>query len=236
MLWLRGLIAALLTALVTTAGAQLSMTGVGPVSRGGAAAAYTYKGSSDGGSGGVASDTVSYTIDIGTASADRLIVVATGIQGNHVLTGVTVAGTPLTIDVQNAGNQAAIASGLVIAGSGNQTVSCTWTGSGFNVRMIMVWAVTGLSSNTVRATGSGATANTAISVTATDFLFSTAWNGTSGGSNFNASTQAPAASRLLTDGTFAISSADWTIISTNASFNINAVATSLQAVAAATYR
>jgi hypothetical protein len=203
---------------------------------GAAAAAYSYRGSSDGSSGGVAVDTVNYTIDIGTASADRLIVVATGVQGAKALTGLTVAGTPLTIDVQNAGQQSAIASGLVTSGSGSQTISATWTGSGFNVRKIMVWAVTGLQSNTVRATGSGATANTSISVTATDFLFATTWNVAGTGSNFGASTESPAASRFLSDGTFTISSADWTILATNASFNINAVVTSLQAVAAATYR
>jgi|SRR6516164_3867808 hypothetical protein len=190
---------------------------------------YTYQNSFSTGSG-VSGDTISTTIDIGTAQADRLIVVVTASQNSKVLTTVVVNGVTLTNDI--VGNGAAISSGLVTAGSGPQTVNATWTGSGFNQRGFSVFRLTGLSSNTVKNTTS-----TTISVTGGDLMFSGAYGTGASGGTWASSTQAPAAFRdMFLGASLWLSSADWTIAATNASFTLNVTGPGSAAQVAATYR
>lgn len=183
-----------------------------------------------------AGTTRNYSIDIGTASADRLIVVASAVQ--NVASGtVTVAGTTLNMDVQGVnGGSSTLYSGLVTSGSGSQTVSIV-IGSGFVQSSVSVWACTGLNSNTVKQTGSGIGGVTSfsINVTAGDFMFSAGRSNSATG-DFGNSTETPTLAYNMASGVYV--AAEWLpIVSTNAAFAVRP-GTSLNFThgAAATYR
>lgn len=184
------------------------------------------------------------SVDIGTASADRLVIVGVGAQNTPTLTSVTVNGVTLTQDVILAsGGTAAIYSGLVTSGSGVQSVVANWVAAGFFNKYIWVATATGLASNLKRQTTSYATVGSVgtgtISVTATDFMFVSQYiSGSNSVPTLGTSTVAPDHTNpvVITGNVYGIE-ADWTILSTNASFGITTTGTSTSGPAvAATYR
>jgi len=196
---------------------------------------YSYRGNGTSSASGSVTD---FTIDIGAASADRLIVASAAWQGANGITSIIVdpAGANVTLAqdaINAAGNSAAIYSGLVTSGSGSVVVRLTLVSASFFIRGISVWALTGLSSNIAKHTAAAAVtgaASTPIDVTAGDLLFAGSWN-TAGSATYSGSTEAPAAVHSSNSNN---QFADWTIASTNASFAIAPGVTSN--VAAASYR
>jgi hypothetical protein len=177
------------------------------------------------------------TIDIGSASADRFIIVVIGRQNGVAVTGVTVAGVSLAQDTsQTPGRGIYIWSGLVTTGSGVQNVVVsTGSNDSFADCSIFCWSGTGMANTSgASATGGNANASSAtISVTAGDFMVA----GFPFACSNSGSTQAPTTARTAT-GTASgqvTQSFDWnTIVSTNASFSVGISNT--QAIVIAAYR
>ena len=209
----------------------LLTTGAGkfPAAGGGGGPAYTFRGTASDLTG---TANPSYSIDIGTASADRLIIVGFICAGSAGAASVTVNGTGLTLAVSAA--PAAVAEvwyGLVTSGSGTQTVQVNGA-SNFFERDIIVWAATGLSSNVVKQTASdNGTQN--INVSASDFLFAINYTtGTPSNFDYSSSTESPTGIHTTAQSF----GGDWTVISTNAAFSVAPAPTTGQASAAATFR
>lgn len=165
------------------------------------------------------------SVDIGTAAADRLVIVGFTCQNAPAITSVVVNGASLSNALTNTGASpgAYLYSGLVTSGSGAQTVTITFATGTFLTRTGFVWIANGLSSNSpkhVSTTPTNVTAAT-INVDAGDFLF--AVTGVSSGTpNYTGnSTENPAAARQQLTGALSGYSGDWTVASTNASFSIN---------------
>jgi hypothetical protein len=182
-------------------------------------AAYNFRGTfSSTASGAVASS----SINIGAASSDRLVIVATGYQLNSAtVSSVTVAGTSLSSVVAQAGVGAGfitLHAALVPAGSGSQTVAVTWSTGSFNTRGFAVWTATGLNSNTAKQTFSTASGTISIAVVASDFLFGIGFKNSAGGIVFSGGTQAPNNTNDIFTANPSASVADWIILATNASF------------------
>lgn len=159
---------------------------------------------------------VTYSIDIGTASADRLIIIAVDVQNGNAITSLTVNGTGLVNDVIQ--NSASVWSGLVTTGSGVQNVVLTVTSGGFLERDIHLWTATGLNSNVVKNTGTVNTSNDgSINITSGDFLIATVLS-TLG--TFSSSTQTPSNTYVV--GGLNGRAADWNpTTSTSATFNVH---------------
>jgi hypothetical protein len=92
------------------------------------------------------------TVNIGTAAADRLVVVVIGDGGASAsAVAVTVNGTPLTTNALATGSfepMTVIASGVIAAGS-SATIITTYTGySGGGFGVFEIYTITGLSSTT----------------------------------------------------------------------------------------
>lgn len=198
-----------------------------------APAVFTYKGSETNAS---ATNVSTFTtIDIGTAAADRVIIVAVTVQTAAAITSVAIGATNLTSDVDSTDgtSREAIFSGLITAGSGVTNIVLTTVGGAFVERDISVWTATGLTSNTVKHVGNNTTGdNFTINVTAGDFLvagfcdFST--------TTFSTSTAAPTGTRVT--GSFS-STAEWNpIAATNASFTVTHGGLSTRVGAGASYR
>lgn len=179
--------------------------------------AYVYRASYSYGDSSTSNTT---SVNIGTASADRLIVVGVTCQGSGTPT-VTVNGVTLTQIVINATNQAAIFAGLVTSGSGSQNIVVNWTGSAFQGRGVSVWTITGLSSNSAKQSGStNSSASGTINISAGDFLFAVGIS-LSSVEVFTGSTETPVREdNLTTDATFYFTSADWSTLTTNASWSV----------------
>lgn len=186
------------------------------------------------------STTRTFSIDLGTATSDRLIVVALGIQF-AAATNIVVAGTTITtpdITGNNGGaNTLAIYSSLVTTGSGLQTITVNGV-VGFEEVGISVWACTGLSSNTVKHSNYGTGQPLSMNVTAGDFMF--AMDATSNfATTFLGSTENPTAPAHVVDAVGpCYNSAEWiSIVSTNAAFSIAGTgAGGTTSLIAATYR
>jgi hypothetical protein len=178
---------------------------------------------------------LSTSIAIGTASADRLVVVATNNNGGDAMTSVVVNGVTLTADQNGATDGVSIFSGLVASGSGPQTVTVTWASGSFQIRGFALWTVTGLSSNLANQKTSFTAASGTISVTAGDLMFAIA-RGSGSNPSWSTSTQIPAAVNSCYGPSPTGGAADWTMASTNASFSVAPNAAGLQATAVATYR
>jgi hypothetical protein len=170
---------------------------------------------------GAASDTqATFTVDIGTASADRLVVIASAHQKGDTLTSVKVNGVTLTRDADgfSGTTRACIFSGLVTSGSGSVTVEVNnSSGATFTSRSVVVWTLTGLSSNLVKQTVASATnvSSVSIDVTAGDFLFASKYF--SGGTpTYSGSTQAVDALRSIG----VQRAGEWLVASTNAAFSV----------------
>lgn len=162
----------------------------------------------------------SSTINIGTASADRLIVATLACQNSTTVTSITVNGTSLSAVVNTAGS-VAIFAGLVTTGSGTVTITATWASGSFQLRGFAIYALKGLSSNTVKQTASlSASGPLTISVTAGDFMFA-ANESVNANANFSTSTQVPTANHSIFSSNPWGTASDWIIASTNASFSAN---------------
>ena len=186
---------------------------------------YTFRGSGSSTAGG---SVATFSIDIGTASADRVVIAKSTVDTATTITSVVVNGVTLNPDVTAVNTyRVGIHSGLVTTGDGAQNVVITWASASFQEKNAFVFTATGLSSNTVKQTANGVTSAN-INVTAGDFLFGVARN-VAGFPDFATSTEAPDATRQVgADNT----SADWTVDTTNAAFSVNAGASSNQMVAA----
>lgn len=190
--------------------------------------AYTYRGEfTDSG----ASTVATYSVNIGTASADRLVIVAVAIQNAPVITSLVVNGVTLNQDVLIAvGADIGIFSGLVVAGSGAQNIVLTCVSAGFLERDIFVWTATGLSSNLVKNTMSySANTNGTINITSGDFLFAVDQSSLG---VFSSVDQTPTATHTI--GALSGRSAEWLTTVTAAAFNVHVGANAT--VAAASYR
>jgi hypothetical protein len=181
-----------------------------------------------------------YTVDIGTAAADRLVVIG-AICGTGATFGtVTVNGAALTKDAERNPSPggaacAAVFSGVVASGSGSQTISIDFGLSSYEVKSIEVWTVTGLISTTKKqgvGAASGATfGGQVLAVDAGDLVFCAQYTGAP--DDFNPSTQAPDAT--YDNNADNLIAGDWTISATNASFLIQHTGT-FSSGAAASYR
>jgi hypothetical protein len=181
-----------------------------------------------------------YTVDIGTASADRLVVLGTICTIGGTFGAVTVNGAALTKDAEynpNPGGAAcaAIFSGVVASGSGNQTISIDFGLSSFEVKSIEVWTATGLTSTTKKQGVGAASGQTfggqILAVDAGDLVFCAQFTGAT--DDFNPSTQAPDA--IYDNNADNLIAGEWTIAATNASFLIQHTGV-FSAGAAASYR
>jgi hypothetical protein len=182
---------------------------------GGGGAAYVYKGSTAG---------LSSTLDIGTASSDRFVIV--GVSGESIGatygTTATVAGVTLNRDAfynqSGAGRAVLFYSGLVTSGNGSQSIVITRTGE--TGSHLHIWTVTGNASIAFRQTASNSSggAPSSISVTGGDFMFGVSSVGGASPNTWTSSTQASFADHP--DSAFGgFGGSDWTIASTNASFS-----------------
>jgi hypothetical protein len=194
---------------------------------GGGSPAYVYRGQFNNGSG---STNFGASTTIGADSADRLVIVAvmaTGATGETWT--VTVGSTGLTQAViLESTDSVAIFSGVVPTGGSSQTITITAT-SNPNIIQAQVWTATGLSSNTVKHTGSGTFGSPGtISVTGPagnpsgvgDFMFAIGRENSGAQMNWSGSTQTPTGEH---DGfTANLTGSDWIISATNASFSLTA--------------
>jgi hypothetical protein len=181
--------------------------------------AYTYRDSISSTAGG---HVVSASIDIGTAAADRYVLVACGVQnGDPDPISVVVNGVTLTKIYFEAATPTGLGfySGLVASGSGPQTCAVTFTSASFEGKLMAVWTMTGLVSTTPKQTvlQASTSAPLPIPVDAGDFLFAVGWT-VSGTPVFSSSTETPARDAIFAGGTSR--TADWTIVSTNAAFSV----------------
>jgi hypothetical protein len=210
---------------------SLTLLGVGGPAAGGAASYAFINSTFSTGSGA----NVSGSFNIGTAAANRVIIVAGVTQAAGTPTSVTVNSVSCTIDVGVTNVVIASCPG-VSYGSGAQTVAVNWSAGSFNGRGFSVWVGTNMTSTTVvqKTNTTGAPGNMTISVTANDFMFGVYLSSNAGGpATWSTSTQSPAATELLNSG--CCGTADWTISSTNASFAAQPNFASMTADAVATY-
>jgi len=211
----------------------MMLTGVGPppVAAGGGSPSYAFVGTFTD-QGAVSGDTISTTMNIGTAAASRTIVIVGTSQNTPTLASATINGVSCTKDVSIVQTGIFSCPG-VSYGSGTQTITVTWTGSGFLFRSIGVYELSNLASTTVVHTASGTTSAATISVANHDLMFSvnSATNPTA--ATYSTSSVAPSNSGLLWANVGGY--ADWLIASTNASFSVNPFVTGQNNFAVATY-
>lgn len=186
---------------------------------------YTYRGSGTDNSG---NNDATFSIDLGTASSDRLVIVGTTVSAATSVTSIVANSVSLTPDVSAVNAyRVAIYSALVTSGSGSQNVVVTFASASFQEKNVFVWTATGLASNVVKQTANGLISTT-INASAGDFLFGVS-RAVALFPDFATSTETPDGTRQV--GTHN-TSADWTVDATNASFSVNAGAASNQMVAA----
>ena len=174
---------------------------------------------------------MSASLNVGTAAANRIIVVAGASQGSAAIGTVTVNSVSCTIDATFGSSFVASCPGSSF-GSGTQTIVATWASGSFQARGFSVWVASNMTSTTVVQHVAQNTSAT-LGVTANDFMFaavnvsgaSVPWTG--------GTTQSPSNTQTINASTNF--SADWTIASTNASFTLNPNAANQNSFAAATY-
>lgn len=201
-----------------------------PKAAAGGSPAYAFQGS-DGTSSPIGT-TNTFSIDIGTASADRVLIFATAVSSNPGITSVVLDPGGLNITMTQAAfyspgsPQVGLYYASVPSGTGTKGFAVTYGSSvSFFAVSAHLWKATGLTSGTPVTTatgnGGGTSAGITISVTSPCFLFglSAAQNGgVSPAYNYSTSTITPSGvhGEPATQGW----SADWTIAATNASFSI----------------
>ncbi len=178
-------------------------------------------------------DTISTTMNVGTAAADRIIVITGASQNSPAIASATINGVSCTLDASNADSCVFSAPGIAF-GSGVQTITATWTGSSFFTRGITVWVASHCASSTVIHTASNTTIASTISVVAGDLMFSANNSASATPATYSSSTQAPSNTQLLASNIGG--SADWVIAATNASFSVTPqIVTGLNDYAVGTY-
>jgi hypothetical protein len=121
--------------------------------------------------------------------------------------------------------------GLVTSGSGSQNIVVT--GATFFAQAMAVYKVNGLGTNTPQSTGTG-TSPAVINVHSGDFAFGVC--GAQSSPTWSTSTETPANTHADTvQSPVDLGAADWTIISTTATFNA-ACGASTQSTVAANFR
>jgi len=171
---------------------------------------------------------LTFSVDIGTAAADRVVIVNAQSQNLPTISGVTVNGTSLAQAVSDtvSGGASEMWSGVVASGSGAVNVVVTWAGAAFLTRSIAVWTATGLDSTTPQATSAN---EATLSVAAGDFLFAGSFGVNSVAPSMAGFTEAPT-EHTASVSTYAFTAGDLTVASTNAAFDPNC---SVDGVAAA---
>lgn len=122
------------------------LNGFGAAGSGAAPKVLTYKGAARQDTSGTV---VTLSVDIGTASADRYVIVAVGgCTSTRTVSSLTIAGVTATqIVASSAAETSAIYMALVTSGSGAQNIVITWSGAQ-DVTGIGVWTLTGVSGTT----------------------------------------------------------------------------------------
>ena len=168
-------------------------------------------------------------VDLGSASADRLVLVGVSNQnGDNVAPVVTAAGEQLDeISFQlGVGYGIGFYAKLLPTGSGNQDVTVVWDDADFERKLMSVWVLRGLSSNSPQAAPveSMISTGTTLPVAAGDMMFMMeATSNNAGTTDLSGSTEAPDGWRLIdVHG----SSADWIIDATNANLSVEGYAIS----------
>lgn len=230
-------LALVLALVVGPASAQMTLTGAGSGSKGAAAAPSFINagGASDPGNTGAS---VSGSINIGTASSNRIVVVAATYNSAVLASTVTVGGVSCTADV-NINSVAIYSCPGASYGSGSQTVSVTWASGNFIIRGFTVWVLSNCTSSTVVNTANNPSGQTAVSinVAAKDLMFSAAQlNNDPTIASYATSSVAPTdTGSIMASGNFYGSYADWLIASSNATFSVTPDTSSTLAFAVATY-
>lgn len=176
--------------------------------------------------GAPASGILTWTGDIGTATATRVVLIAVYTQ-NAVATAATVGGQAATkIFTSNFTTWWQYTGSA--AGSGVQTI--TVTGGAFVSQIAQVWYMDGLNSttmlNSATATNSTTTLTTNIAITAGDLLFATAQEASAADTiTFTTSTETPANQGSITLSPDTQGFADWKTSTTNAAWAITCIHT-----------
>ena len=185
----------------------MMLTGAGGgLSSAAAAESYAFIGSA---SAATSPTTLTFSMTIGTG----YVIAGLTETGGSSYT-VTINGVSLTQDV--AGSGAFIFSGTLSSSATTNNVVITCTGCTFQSRAIFVWLAQNLQQQSVRVTATSGSGSVTIGVTAGYYLFTTQVN-TGTTATYNGSTQAPAEN--LAVASFG-NAAEWSIVSTNASFSI----------------
>lgn len=158
---------------------------------------------------------VTRSVDIGTAAADRYVLVATGRFTNQDSTAVTAAGTSLSLlhSSSSAAGRINWWGGLVTSGDGAQNIVATWPSGSFAVRAIATWTMV-LGGRALKDT---ADLEAAISVDAGDWMFALGLAAT-GAITFDGFTEALTERQAGPLSTLHGASGELTVASTNASF------------------
>ena len=172
--------------------------------------------------------TQAFTVNLGAASSNRIVVALFGIQNNPTVNSVNGGagcGSPTLsqVETDGSGGGMSIWAGVVATGT-----SCIFTITAAGAMLsddvnFAVYTITNPVSTSVKHI-CGAAFGCTINVTAGDYLFAGSF-GASG--NFNGSTQTPSGVCVTNGCTIVgangnnLSLADWTIVSTNASFSVS---------------
>jgi hypothetical protein len=218
--------------LIAPASAQITLLGTGDSGNGSVTPVpfYTQDGSFETGSNG---STASATMNVGTASASRIIIVGISSSSFPVPTGVTVNSVACTLDAAVVGSGIASCPGASY-GSGNQTVTVTWSASGFFTRGFTVWSAFNMTSTTViQHVANNSSSTSSLAVTAKDFLFAAVSSSNGGAPSFANSSELPANNQtLLTNNLY---TADFNLQSSNATFALAPTVPNLSSFSGATY-
>lgn len=215
------------TATRTADGVQVVDDFTGTVSNIVTEAAYAYRGFHFTTSGTIHT----FSMDIGTASADRLVILGIARQASATAapSSVTVNGHALTQAagfgyVPGSGSEGGYYYGLVPTGDGSQTVTINYTAGAGTERFCWVWTATALQSNTPKDTAVNAAfgggASMTMSVDGGDFMFAHYRATTNTSPAFSGSTEAPDNSRDATGVEVRGIGGDWLVNNTNAAFTI----------------
>jgi hypothetical protein len=151
---------------------HLTLLGAGKPPVAVAGLSYVYKTLDTGFIGGGTVQT--FSADVGTAAADRTIILGFQCQTGNSIVSATVNGQALTSRIADNTNEfVAIYDGTGTAfGSGSQSVVITWGTGSFLDRTCWVWVATGLATGFISADANGNT-SASVTVNSGDFVFGT---------------------------------------------------------------
>lgn len=181
-------------------------------------AAYVWRATQNGNSDSNGTDIVDYTVDIGPAAADKVILIAASVAQSAATLAMTIdpsgANTPLTLAdlYQPSGGTTMAWCYLSVPALANQhTFRMTTSGAAWINRDISVWTLTGLASQTPKVVGRHSVlATNTITLAPGDKLFAMSCD--FGGRTFDGSTEAPALGGGADHASGSYhSSADWSV-------------------------